>query len=533
VKSEEWNAGRLLPCLGLLLAFAALTAFEQDYLYCAQEQNLFLHTPLFFRQCMVTSGGLLTWAGAYLTQFFYYPMLGAGLLCLLWAFLVFLLRHTFRIANRWMWLTLIPVAMLLLADVCLGYWLYFLKLRGHLFVPTLGCIAAVALVYIYRTLPQRPLFTLHFPSIHHSSLFTLHFSTLFLAVASVASYPLFGFYGLLATALMGFLGRRRLTDRMIALTAIIAIPLLCYYTLYHQTPLANIWWTALPVFVHNGVSTCWHYTPYVLIVSWLIVAAAWHSGLKVYKHKHLPMGRVLSYFMLGLGVGILLLLILAWNKDDNFHRELTMSRQLEQQDWQAMLNTISASKGEPTRAMSIMKNLALQRQGRLSKDMKNYPDGFARPKAPFRVHLVHTVGKTLYLEFGIPNYCYRWCMEDGVEYGWSAGMLKLMVKCSLLNNELAAARRYLSLLKKTDFHRQWAKKYEVYIHRPSLMAQDAEFQAIRPLLRNDNFLTSDQSQLEPFLIEHLASSEGDTPEQLELRNICFKMYLNRNSYAEQ
>ena len=64
-----------------------LVVFESDLLFRLQEHDLFLHTPLFFQQRMVTAGGLLTWAGSYLTQFFYYPILGAGLLCLLWVFL--------------------------------------------------------------------------------------------------------------------------------------------------------------------------------------------------------------------------------------------------------------------------------------------------------------------------------------------------------------------------------------------------------------------------------------------------------------
>ena len=64
---------------------------------------------------MVRAGGLLTWAGCYLTQFFYYPMLGAGLLGLLWAFLLWLLQRTFR--RKEPWPGLLPVACLLMASL--------------------------------------------------------------------------------------------------------------------------------------------------------------------------------------------------------------------------------------------------------------------------------------------------------------------------------------------------------------------------------------------------------------------------------
>ena len=79
---------KLMPYAVALLAAMLLAVVEPDLLWTAQDQNLFLHTPLFFEQQMVRAGGLLTWACCYLTQFFYYPALGAALLGLLWVFLL-------------------------------------------------------------------------------------------------------------------------------------------------------------------------------------------------------------------------------------------------------------------------------------------------------------------------------------------------------------------------------------------------------------------------------------------------------------
>ena len=498
----------LLPWAGLLAGCGLMAACEHDLLWVAQEQSLFLATPLFFQQCIELPGGGLSWAAAFLTQFFHYPMLGAGLMGLLWAFLMWLLKRAFDIPKGWMWLTLLPVAMLLLGCVELGYWVYFLKLRGHLLVATLGCMGAALLFWAYRGLPRR-----------------LGLPTLFVAGSTLAAYPVMGFYGLLASLLMAVHGarQRRWADVAVALTAIVAVPLMGYHLLYHLTPLGGIYWAALPLFVHNGTSQAALYLPYVLMTVWM-VAAAWRP------HLRRPLKAWMEAAVIGLTAWVV---TWGWQKDDNFHRQLRMQRQMEQLDWQGMITTISHSKGEPTRATSMMKNLALQRLGRLSKDLGKLPDGFARPEAPFPVHSVHTIGKMLYWQYGLPNYCYRWCMEDGVEYGWNVAELKLMAKCSLMNGEMAAAQRYLSLLKKTTFYAQWARRYEAYIRQPRLMRQDAEFQAIAPLLRDDDFLTSDQSQLEPFLIEHFASYPGTTPQQQEMRSVYFKFYLNRNRYIDQ
>lgn len=516
----------LKPLSCLLVIAAALALFEQDFLWTAQEHNLFLHTPLFFQQCMVAPGGLLTWAGAYLTQFFYYPALGAVMLCLLWASLMLLLKKSFRLSGLRVWLTLTPVVCLLLTVTSLGYWIFFIKLRGCLFDATLGSIVAVALASAYLHIPLRWWHGRPRPLLQSSLRSGL------IVVTALVGYPLFGFYGLLAVLLMAVLAWRtdshRLASSITALLAIFIVPLACYRLLYYETNIESIYRTALPAFSLSGESYPVYYLPYIaLTVSLAALAVSYRK-----ERKDTVPTKALRWAVGSVLAATTACVVLFWNKDGNFHRELAMQRQMERQDWEGMLATIASASGEPTRAMSMMKNLALQRTGRLRQDLNRYPDGFRKPAAQFPMHTVHTIGKMLYLQYGIPNYCYRWCMEDGVEYGWTAEELKLMVKCSLLNGEPVAAQRYLSLLKKTDFHRQWAQHYEAYVRQPSLIAQDKELKAIIPLLRSDDFLTSDQSQLELFLIEHLASANGGTPEQRELADVYLKFYLNRYRYKE-
>jgi len=467
-----------------LPVFIALACFEQDYLYRLQELNLFMHTPLFFRQCMVTAGGLLTWAGAYLTQYLYYPVLGAGVLCLMWAFLVALLNKTFRIPAAWSVVTLIPIACLVVSITDLGYWIFYLKLRGHVFDATVGTIVAVGLAWIYRLLPARLL------------------RTLWVAVVGIVGYPLFGFYGLFAVALMGILGRRWI-DGLVAVVVIAGVPLICYHTLYHETNLVNIYWTALPVFWHLEKQYFAYSVPYlVLFVSIALMAiGGWWMGKSGWR-------RAVGFVIL---VAVVACTSYYWYKDDNFHRELAMSRSIGKTDWEGVVRTADKVRGEPTRAICMMRNVALARLGRQGDEMFRYQNGAKRAESPFPVQLVHTEGKMLYLQYGLPNYCYRWCMEDGVEYGWNVEKLKLMVKCSLLNKEFVAAQKFINMLKKTDFHATRARHYEEYIRNPQLMTSDQELVPIMRLMQNDNFLTADQAQMERFLIEHFTYAEGSDP----------------------
>ena len=85
--------------LALAVIAALLLVCERYVLWKIQEQNLFLDTPLFFRQQMVVPGGLLMYVGSFLTQLLYYPLLGVAVLCVAWGLLMEMMRRTFRVGK--------------------------------------------------------------------------------------------------------------------------------------------------------------------------------------------------------------------------------------------------------------------------------------------------------------------------------------------------------------------------------------------------------------------------------------------------
>ena len=176
---------------GLALIAFALLFFESNFLWKAQELNLFQHTGLFFKHHMVVPGGMLTYLGTFLTQFFYYPWLGVLLLTGCWLLLMFLVKRAFHIPGKWALLLLAPVVFLLLTIVDTGYWLYILKLHGHFFVATLGALFVSVLLWIYQGLPAKH-----------------HLRGIFLVLTAVVGYPLAGCYGLAATLLMAVMSWR-------------------------------------------------------------------------------------------------------------------------------------------------------------------------------------------------------------------------------------------------------------------------------------------------------------------------------------
>ena len=465
-------------CLAALLVVAcALLFFEADLLWKLQEQNLFLDTPIFFSEQMIVPGGLLSWAGTWLTQFFLYPWLGMLVLCACWLLLMWLVKKAFALPDVWMPLTLVPVCLLLLTIVDMGYWVYLLKLPGHAFVGTLGTIAVAALLWVFRALPQR-----------------WGLRVVFIAVTAFVGYPLLGIYGLAATLLMGlYIWRfdqplwQKVTGLLLALAGAALVPLLCYHFAYHQTNLANIYYTALPLYFLQEEYHAYYLPFYGLALFFVLMTFSRFDNIKRFK--------LIATQAVVLGA-LLFAVFNYWYKDENFHHELRMQRCIEQNDWQGVVNEAARQKDEPTRAIVMMRNLALSRLGRQADEMYLYPNGSKRYEAPFNMRLMLCVGPMIYYHYGMTNYCARLCTEMGVEFGWRVENLKLLAKCAILGKEEGRTRKFLNLLKHTTFYGDWANKAR----------EMEELGTVARMMHYTNLLSGDQGYVERFLMNRLAES---------------------------
>ena len=105
----------------LIAVATVLLFFEADLLWKIQQHNIFLHTSLFFQQMIAVPGGMLTSVATYCTQHFEDPWVGVMLLSGWWLLLMWLTKQAFNIPAKWTVLTVIPVAILLVANMDMGY----------------------------------------------------------------------------------------------------------------------------------------------------------------------------------------------------------------------------------------------------------------------------------------------------------------------------------------------------------------------------------------------------------------------------
>ena len=504
-----------LCTLALTGAAVALLTRESEYLWKVQELNLHLDTPLFFKQQMVVAGGLLTWLGTWFTEFLYHPWLGVLMLCAMWALLMWLVKRTFKVPSKWGAVVLIPVALLLIADVSVGYWVYYLKLRGFFFAATIGSIMACTAVWIFRCLPSGPLFR-----------------PVYVVLSTVLLYPFIGFYGLMAAIVMGTLAwqlkekkeSHRFINTAMAGVSAVVVPLVFYRLVFYQTAESNIYWTGLPLFRINEQYQS-YYIPYYLLATFFVAMALCYRP----EWQKAPQQRRSGWFWMGGQTAFALMLLFAvgcsWYTDHNFHKELRMQRCMEQEDWQGMLSEAAQLDDEPTRAIVMMKNLALSRLGRQGDEMYHYRTGAKASNTPIPVHMTQIVGRAIYYNYGQLNFCYRWCLEDGVEMGWRAEYLRYLTRCSLLNGEWQVARKYIGILKHTRYHRQWAEEQERFIDNEEALRADAAYGPIFHMMGYDDQLASDNALVEYYLMKNIAWMNSDDPimqEQILLAALWMK-----------
>ena len=515
------HASIIVWLISLAVVAGLLLSYEKHVLWLVQEQSLFLDTSQFFSQQMVVPGGLLVYIGCFLTQLLYHPVLGVPVLCALWLLLMWLLRRAFMVGERWASLLVVPVALLLIANVDMGYWVYPIKLKGWYFDATVGVTVIAALLWAFRVLSAYRIWR-----------------RVLIVVTVAAGYPLFGTYAIAAAVLMGLwcwrLDKDRwqaLVDCILALLMVVAIPLLCYQYVYNQVNMANLWWTGLPIFKIIDEYPEF-YVPYALLGACLLILAVgkWNTAAKQEqsaptterkrtqkksKKQKSSTKKYSGWWQTAIVIIVLAATLYgvnaAWMKDENFHHETAMKHFIEQTRWEDVLAEADKQQDMPTRGVVVMRNLALSRLGRQSTEMYRYRNGSKQPASPFPFQLSMMIGNLLYYNYGMFNDCHHMCVEAGVEFGWHVEQLKYMARCNLMNDEVNAMLKYTRLLKHTLFHGEWADNMEK-LQKPELKRKDRETGPIMHTMHHYDNVGADHGYAEKYLMNHLAVIDCDDPE---------------------
>lgn len=487
------------------VAVWALLAFgEGATLFRVAEQSLFLYNGHFFREAMALPAGFLSYLGAFFIQFFHYPVLGATVYVALLAALYLLTKKVFDIPARWSLLALLPVALVLAYSTQLGYWIFYIKIQGFYYMALLATLASLLVAWV-----------------------CLKFKGLYAPVIllwTVGGYMLFGAYALggavviavasLVDRIKGRYGPLYVASAALMLVAVCvlayAVPQGMYhYNIYSNTMLSHMPFAGLPVhqwvdnveMYPNGIFEYW--LPIVLLpVVYLLLALLRGSLAGDGSDKKFRPYAVAQVVVVACVVAFT---AVYWYSDVNFDVENKQNKAMWEEDWEAVAAYAMDSK-LPTRQIVLNKNMALLKLGRLGEDAFKYPDGSSDIAHPGVVHLTQTGGMMNYYQYGKFNFCYRWCIENAVEYGWRAEYLKHAARCMLLSGQHKLAMRYIDILKETLFYRSWACEMEEYVNNPQRISKQEEFRMPLLMYSYPDALELDDSYVEVYLSKSLSNT---------------------------
>lgn len=555
----------MLPYFLAGLLWAALAFYGQPYLKKVEDLSLFLFDRMYLAEMMQIPGGFLGIAGSFLTQFLYLPWLGS----LIWTILLILVYQlsvkVFCLPERYKALAIIPVALLVIGNMSLGYGVFIMREQDHFFAPTLGYLVALVQLFSSNHLKQ------------------VWSRILFLVIWTAVGYPLFGVFALAGTLSASIvwladtdaIRKDRLTVMAAGIMLILIVPLITYnfYTSYRM---ADSWHLGLPSISEDAWTRAVR-APYQLAILFLPVMAIVSRRLS--KEGGNIIVQAVVYAVAVLSVWGF------WFKDDNFRTELAMSEAVDNYDWQKVIDiytdavnshvksdrkAYAARTGklsgvtnpneisdivekygkrffEPTRSMILYRDLALLKTNRALQEAFTMKDGGRLQKSRTQIPMAFQSGKQFYLQYGLVNMSYRWCMEDVIEHNWSYSTLKYMVLHSVIMQETEFAYKYINKLEKTIFYRKWAKQQMPLSHDAALMAVSEPYNSILPYMCFDDRMTNDMVKCEAFLMRHFSEAEpvNATPEYdraallwaMRIQNIQFfwqrlYFYINSNKVAE-
>ncbi len=435
-----------------------------------EEMSLFESSRFFFRQCLYFPGGIFRYAGSWLTQLMYYPILGSVVLIILWLLTAWLTQKAFRLARAAFPLVfIVPMAMLASIVQIDDAWIS-MPVEGYIYSNTLSYLFVMTTLCIYRRVEKRQIIAF------------------IVLLVTAGCYFFAGFYALLAALIeVIFLAADSIREKRYAglaysavtIAAILILPNL-YNWYFQPTTVDNdfLYLKGLPDFLMEAFDI-YLWIPFIIATVVLLILALLSAS------RGLPSQQWMVWVSAALLCACAVLVVRADKKNEQLRATVIMLRHLGNNDWGAMTRVMARIKEPPNYTMRVLNNFAAVNLGGEPENLKD--------AKPMTIDARHSekFSKTAFLDIplnyykGDFNVSYRWGMEHCVGYGKRVFYLKYMVKSALLNGDIKIAKRHNDLLRGTLFHRKWAEEMNRYIEDPSLIDSNLEFKSILEVARKD------------------------------------------------
>jgi hypothetical protein len=367
--------------------------------------------------------GLMRYVGAWLTQLFCQPAIGAGVLMAIWALILLVGIKAFRLQGSASALMLLPVACLLTSIVDLGYWVYVSTIRGYWFSQSVAYLVMLLLLWAARCTPRK----------WHLAWYLL----------GVCVYPVLGWYALLFVLCLA-LSEKLAWPEYLGFVLLLFTAAIWHTQYYSYLKTDDVVMAGLPRFITPSDNT-----PHLSYPFWMLGAVS----------VLIPLcGKYLSRWfvpVLCAAAGILFTSSLMYH-DQNYIDEMRMVRYADDDNWQAVLQMVEENP-KPTTTMVMLKNVALMNEGGLldrSFKIGNICYPINNPDT-IHVSFLDIASPLVYYNYGMMNEAIRLNYEMAIQGGFSPFYLKMLARCALAKGDRELTERYTTLLHHLPFYSDW------------------------------------------------------------------------------
>lgn len=417
----------MVSLYGSLLAFMAFVVYilfnNQEVLYTAHDRSELLYGVTFFTRIMSQPFAALQYVGGWLTQFLYYPALGASMLVAIWVLIFIVGIKAFQLKGDSSALMLLPVACLLTSVVDLGYWIYFFTIRGYWFSQSVGLLLMLLLLWLAR-------------ATHRKWHFVWYISGFIL-------YPLLGWFALLFVLCLA-LTEKPSWQEIVCFLILVSTADIWHSLAYSNMKLEDVTMAGFPRFATPSDVSTRLSVPFWIMASVIVLIPLTKRFLDKWFVPALCVVASITFtstFMFS---------------DENYINEMRMTRSAEANNWREVV-TIAETAKRPTISMIMLKNVALMHEGTLLE--RSFPMGNEAYSKfdPDSVHVsfLEIAAPVTYYNYGMLNEAFRLSFECAVQAGFSPAYLKMLARCAHANGEDNLANRYIEQLHRHPFYKDW------------------------------------------------------------------------------
>jgi hypothetical protein len=468
--------GKTTEKFAVYLSLSLLFVISATYFYWVgngiffyqENRLLFIFSIEYLQKFAIKPGGLVEYAGNFLTQYYYSD--GAGTL-IISSFLI-LLCYIFIKINRRLSPDRSISLMFILLPSCLI--LLLQKRYDHLMHFNLGYLLVAMWFLLSIAIPEK-LFRLIV-----LALFPLFFylvgSFAFLYLGMFIIYFLIYEQGVLRYLFTVFL------IVIVVLTFIVFKELLFLQPIDHllRYPLPIVDLKSFPKFLYLLLG-CFMLFP-------LLIKIFDPVKLKKKFAEIIPYATILTIFPVTV-------ILLSKHNDPDTANLFKIEKAIYIQDWDAIINQHQSSPSTNVIGQYYY-NLALSEKDQLCEKLFFGRQDFGSKSLTLQRDN-ELINRAIYFYYaiGLISEAHHLAFESMVNYGYRPENIKLLIKTELINGNYRIAEQYINVLKKTLHYRNWAIKYEKMIINHQLINTDPELAGkIRLLPGNDFFIRPNDAQ---------------------------------------